>query len=104
MLFNRRESPNLNWAKQSTDEPDHVIDNFGVIQPTRYPDGIWVFLDHGSGGSENFDDPFNTLAAGLANTPSRARVRIKGSATGGAGTIGQRVELHAALGSAIIGQ
>ena len=91
------------WAIQLSWFLDEVINNGGFAWPTECVDGMWVDFNHGYSGSGNFDDPFNTLAAGLASTPSQGRVRIKGSATGWTGTIGQRVELHATLGSAIIG-
>jgi CubicO group peptidase (beta-lactamase class C family) len=92
------------WAVQISWFLDDVIDNAGVVWPTECVDGMWVDFNHSASGSGNFDDPFNTLAAGLASTPARGRLRIKGSTTSWTGTIGQRVELHATLGSAVIGR
>jgi hypothetical protein len=80
-----------------------VIDNFGAAWPMRCLDGIWVDLDHGSAGAGNFDNPYNTMDAGLAATPDWARMRIKASSGYWNGTINQRVEIRAPLGPAIIG-
>jgi len=91
------------WANQVRTVLDSVIDAGGINWPTRCVDGIWVDFNHPSLGVGNFDDPFSTLDAGLANTPDRARMRIKDGNTNWAGTINQRVELHGMLGSAVIG-
>ena len=80
-----------------------MIDAGGIDWPTRCIDGAWVDFNDPSGGSGNFDDPFNTLSAGLANTPADARMQIKSGGTNWTGTISQRVKLHAPLGSAVIG-
>ena len=92
------------WANQVGTVLDGVIDAGGISWPTQCVDGTWVDFHHPSPGSGNFDDPYSTLGAGLANTPYRARMRIKDGSTNWAGTITQRVELHAQTGSAIIGQ
>ncbi|UCE59891.1 MAG: beta-lactamase family protein [Phycisphaerales bacterium] len=91
------------WATLVRIALDDVINAGGIAWPTRCVDGTWVDFNHQSPGAGNFDNPYNAMGAGLANTPYRARMRIKGGSTHWAGTIGQRVELHAPLGSAVIG-
>lgn len=92
------------WANQVKIVLDGVIDTGGINWPTKCLDGTWVDFNYISSGTGNFDNPFNTVDAALANTPEQARMRIKGSSTSWAGTITQRVELHAPLGSATIGR
>jgi len=91
------------WATLVQIALDDVMNAGGINWPTQCVDGTWVDFNYQSPGSGNFDNPFNTLGAGLANTPYRARMRIKDGGTNWAGTIGQRVELHAQTGSAVIG-
>ena len=102
VLSNRHESSGSSWAEEIIDELDDVIDNSGVTWPTGCLDGIWVDFDHDSAGAGNFDNPFNTLDAGLSNTPEQARMPIKGGGTDWAGTINQRVELRVSLTPAVI--
>jgi subtilase family serine protease len=71
----------------------------------NFAGAVWVDFSVAGPGSGTFDDPYNTLALGIANVASRGTVAIKGpSSTLFTTTITKPLTLNASGGRVIIGQ